>query len=115
MIKKVANKTLEDATVENISEKTNLALAGIKKSAIAVRQAANKIASAPSRMLNSAVYGSCYGISYGAVFTFSVIANSLPANSPVAKGFHDGAVNARHDFKTRKEKPVLPDDATVAG
>lgn len=115
MIQKVVKKTAEEA-IENVSEtvkKPNIALVGIKKGAIAAKQAATKIASAPSRLYDSAVYGACYGISYGAVFTSLVIVKMLPANSLLMKGFHDGAKVARKDFKTRQELHVASEDATV--
>jgi hypothetical protein len=111
-----ANKTAEEATVENVTEtakKPKIALIGMKKGAIAARQAVTKIASAPSRLLDSGLYGACYGISYGAVFTSLVIVKMLPANSLVTKGFHDGAEVAHKDFKTRQEKHVAPEDSTV--
>jgi len=115
---KHASKTTEEATVEKDTKtKTvkapKLALIGVKKGAVAAKQAVSNIVSAPSRIFDSAVYGACYGISYGAVFTSLVIVKILPANSLVTKGFHDGAEVARKDFKTRQEKLVAPEDSTV--
>lgn len=115
-MKDIAGKTAEEATVENVTEtvkKPKIALVGIKKGAIAAKQAATKIASAPSRLFDSALYGACYGISYGAVFTSLVIVKMLPANSLVTKGFNDGSKVAHKDFKTRQEKHVAPKDSTV--
>lgn len=111
-----ADKTTEEASVENVTEtvkKSKVALVGIKKGAVAAKQAATKIASAPSKLFNSAIYGACYGISYGAVFTSCVIVKMLPVNSLVTKGFHDGAKVARKDFKTRQEKHVALEDSKV--
>ncbi len=108
----VENITAE-TTVENVIEKPNIALVGIKKGAIAAKQAVSKIASAPSRLFDSAVYSACYGISYGAVFTSLAFVKMLPADSLMTKGFHDGAEVARKDFKTHQEKQVAPDDSTV--
>ena len=116
MNQKVVNKTADEVTVENVTEtvkKPKIALVGIKKGAIAAKQAATKIATAPSRLFDSAVYGACYGISYGAVFTSLVIVKMLPTNSLVTKGFHDGAKVARKDFKTRQEKQVTVEDSKV--
>jgi hypothetical protein len=116
MNKIVASKTAEEATVENVTEtvkKSRAALVGVKKGAIAAKRAATKIASAPARVFDSAVYGGCYGISYGAVFTSLVIVKMLPANSLVTKGFHDGAKVARKDFKARQEKQVTAEDSKV--
>jgi hypothetical protein len=115
---KHASKTAEEATVEKDTEtKTvkapRVALLGVKKGAVAAKQAVSKIASAPSRLFDSAVYGACYGISYGAVFTSLVIVKMLPANSLATKGFHDGSEVAHKDFKMRQEKPVEPEDSTV--
>ncbi|MFA5923955.1 MAG: hypothetical protein WC856_22140 [Methylococcaceae bacterium] len=116
MTHKVASKTAEEVAVENVTEsakKPNIALVGMKKGAIAAKEAVTKIASAPSRLFDSGIYGACYGISYGAVFTSLAIVKMLPANSLVTKGFHDGAKVARKDFKTRQEKQVAPKDSTV--
>jgi hypothetical protein len=113
---KNASKTAEEATVENVTEtveKPNIALVGMKKGAIAAKQAVTKIASTPSKLFDSGVYGACYGISYGAVFASLAIVKMLPANSLVTKGFHDGAKVARKDFKTRQEKLVEHKDSTV--
>jgi hypothetical protein len=88
-------------------------LIGIKKGAMAAKQAATKVASAPARLFNSTIYGACYGISYGAVFTSCVIVKMSPANSLVTKGFHDGAEVARKDFKVHQEKHVAPEDSKV--
>jgi len=118
MNQKVANKTAEEVIVENVTEtikKPKIALVGIKKGAIAARQAVTKIASAPSRLFDSGLYGACYGISYGAVFTSLAIVKMLPANSLVTKGFHDGAKVARKDFKTRQETHVALEDSKVVG
>ncbi|MGZ8907748.1 MAG: hypothetical protein ACXW1U_18750, partial [Methylobacter sp.] len=71
------------------------------------------ITSAPSRLFDSAVYGACYGISYGAVFTSLAIVKVLPTSSLVTKGFHDGAKVARKDFKTRQEKHLVTKDSKV--
>jgi hypothetical protein len=112
VMKVVADKIAEEAVVENV-KKPKLAIIGIKEGAAAARQAATKIASAPSRLFDSAVYGASYGIAYGAVFTSLVIAKMLPANSLVTKGCHEGAKVARKDFKTRQESRLLPKDTTV--
>jgi len=117
-MKIIADKTAEETTVENVTEtvkKPKIALVGVKKGALAAKQAATKMASAPSRAFDSALYGACYGISYGAVFASLAIIKILPANSRVMKGFHDGAKVARKDFKSRQEKHVAPEDSTVAG
>jgi hypothetical protein len=116
MNQKVVNKTADEVTVENVTEtvkKPKIALVGMKNGAIAARQAVSKIASAPARLFDSGVYGACYGISYGAVFTSLAIVKMLPANSLVTKGFHDGAKVARKDFKARQEKQVTADDSKV--
>ncbi|MDO9424424.1 MAG: hypothetical protein Q7T40_09580 [Methylobacter sp.] len=116
VMKVIADKTAEKATVENVTEtvkKSKIALVGIKKGAIAAKQAATKIASAPSRLFDNALYGACYGISYGAVFTSLVIVKILPTNSLVTKAFHDGSKVARKDFKTRQEKHVAPEDSKM--
>ena len=116
MTHKVASKTAEEVIVENVTEtvkKPKIALVGMKKGAIAAKQAATKIVSAPSRLFDSGLYGACYGLSYGAVFTSLVIVKMLPANSLVTKGFHDGAKVARKDFKARQEKQVTTEDSKV--
>jgi hypothetical protein len=117
VMKAICDKTVEEATVENVTEETvkkpKIALVGIKKGAVAARQAVTKIASAPSRLFDSGLYGACYGISYGAVFTSLAIVKMLPANSLVTKGFHDGAKVARKDFKIRQEKQVALEDPKV--
>ena len=86
-------------------------MVGVKKGAVAAKQAASKVASAPSKILDSAVYGACYGISYGAVFSSLMIAKMLPTNGLVIKGFHDGAKVAHKDFKTHEEKHVTAEKA----
>ena len=118
MNQKVVNKSADEVTVENVAvtetvKKPKIALVGMKNGAIAARQAVSKIASAPARLFDSGVYGACYGISYGAVFTSLAIVKMLPANSLVTKGFHDGAKVARKDFKARQEKQVTADDSKV--
>ena len=115
---KHAGKTAEEATVEkDTATKTvktpKMALMGVKKGAVAAKQAVSKIASAPSRMFDSAVYGACYGISYGAVFSSLLVIKMLPANGLAIKGFHDGAEVAHKDFKIRQEKHVAPEDSKV--
>jgi hypothetical protein len=116
MNQKVVSKTAEEAIVEDVTEtvkKPKVALVGMKKGAIAAKEAASKIASAPARVFDSALYGACYGLSYGAVFTSLVIVKMLPANSLVTKGFYDGSKDAHKDFKTRQEKHIAPEDSTV--
>ncbi|HEY8219667.1 MAG TPA: hypothetical protein VIF86_06155 [Methylobacter sp.] len=115
-MKAVTNKKAEEATVENATEtvkKPKIALMGIQKGAIAAKEAATKIASAPSKMFDSALYGACYGISYGAVFTSLAIVKILPVNSLVKKGFHDGAKVARKDFKTHHEEHVAHEGSSA--
>ena len=117
-MKNIADKSVEESTVENVTEtvkKPKIALIGIKKGAIAAKQAATTIASAPSKLFDSAIYGVSYGLSYGAVFTSLVIVKMLPVNGQVIKGFHDGAKVARKDFKSRQEKRVPSEDSTVVG
>ena len=115
-MKVIAEKAADEATVENVTEtvkKSKIALVGMKKGAIAAKEAVTKIASAPSRLFDSGLYGAFYGISYGAVFTSLAIVKMLPTNSLVTKGFHDGAKVARKDFKTRQEKHVMSEGSSV--
>ncbi len=116
-MKAVTNKKVEEATVENATEavkKPNIALVGVKKGAMAAKEAATKIATAPSRAFDSALYGACYGMSYGAVFTSLAIVKMLPVNGVVKKGFHDGAKVARKDFKTHQEKHPAHEEAEAS-
>jgi hypothetical protein len=115
---KRASKTAEEATVEKDTEtKTvrapRMALVGVKKGALAAKQAVSKIASAPSRMFDSAVYGACYGISYGAVFSALMVVKMMPPNGLAIKGFHDGAEVARKDVKAHEEKHDAAAENTV--
>ncbi|MEI6332979.1 MAG: hypothetical protein WCS87_00340 [Methylococcaceae bacterium] len=113
-MKVVADKIAEEAMVENVTEivkKPKLALIGIKEGAAAAKQAVAKIASAPSRLLDSALYNAGYGIAYGAVFTSLVIVKMLPANSRVLNGLHEGTEVARKDFEMRQEKHAAPEDS----
>ncbi len=110
------DKTTEKVTVENVAEtvkKPKAALVGVKKGAIAAKQAATKIASAPARIFDSAIYGACYGISYGAVFSALMVVKMLPADGQAIKGFHDGAEVASKDFKAHEEKHVVAEDPSV--
>jgi hypothetical protein len=116
-MKVVADKKAEEATVENVTgtaKKSKVALIGVKKGAIAAKQAASKIASAPSKVFDNTLYHACYGLSYGAVFTSLAIIKMLPVNSHVTKGFHDGAKVARKKFKVHQEKHVAHEDSTAA-
>ncbi|TAK64431.1 hypothetical protein [Methylobacter sp.] len=115
-MKAVTNKKTEEGTVENAKEavkKPNIALVGVKKGAIAAKEAATKIATAPSKAVDSALYGVCYGMSYGVVFTSLAIVKMLPVNSPVMKGFHDGAKVARKDSKAYQEKHHAHEKSTA--
>ncbi len=109
MAEKTSHKTTEKATVDNASEtgadkEPSMALVGVKKGAAAAKQAVNTIASAPSKILDSTVYGVCYGLSYGAVFSALMVVKILPADGLAIKGFHEGAKAARKDFKTHEHK-----------
>ncbi|HEY8158271.1 MAG TPA: hypothetical protein VIF10_06155 [Methylobacter sp.] len=115
-MKAVSNKKAEEGTVENVKEavkEPHIALMGVKKGAIAAREAATKIAAAPSRVFDSALYGACYGISYGAVFTSLMIVKMLPTDSLVTRGFHDGAKVARKEFKAHQEKHPTHEKSTA--
>jgi hypothetical protein len=112
MAEKTSHKTAEKAAVDNASEtgavkEPSMALEGVKKGAAAAKQAVSTIASAPSRMLDSAVYGVSYGISYGAVFSALMVVKILPADGLAIKGFHEGAKAARKDFKTHEQKQAV--------
>lgn len=111
MTSKTAGKTIEGTIIDNPTEtgtgkKPRMALVGVKKGAAAAKQAVSKIASAPSKIFDSAVYSVCYGISYGAVFSSLMITKMLPDNGLVIKGLHEGAKVARKDFKTHEQKHV---------
>ena len=115
-MKVIAEKTAEEANVENVAEtvkKPKIALVGVKKGAIAAKQAATKIVTAPSRLFDNAVYGACYGISYGAVFASLMIVKMLPVESFAIKGLHYGAEVARKDFKASQEQLEPSEDSSV--
>lgn len=117
-MKSVASKTVNEATVENVTEavkKPKIAVVGVKKGAIAAKETATKIAFAPSKLLDRAIYGACYGVSYGAVFTSLMIVKMLPVNGMAMKGFHDGAKVARKSYKAGQEKQeMIEGSAAVA-
>lgn len=109
MAEKTSHKATEKATVDNASatgavKEASMALAGVKKGAAAAKQAVSTIASSPSRILDSTVYGVSYGLSYGAVFSALMVVKMLPADGLAIKGFHEGAKAARKDFKTHEYK-----------
>ncbi|WP_341328678.1 hypothetical protein [Methylotuvimicrobium sp. KM2] len=104
---------VENKTEKQTAKKAKLALVGVKKGAEAAKLTANKIATAPSKLFDNTIYGACYGISYGAVFSSLMIRKMLPANGLAIKGFHNGARVARKDFKIREEK-LIESKSTVA-
>jgi hypothetical protein len=109
MAAKTPHKPAETATVDDATEtdkQPNMVVAGVKKGALAAKQAASKIVSAPSQILDDTVYGVCYGLSYGAVFSSLMVTKMLPANGSVIKGFNEGAKVAHKDFKTQKQERV---------
>jgi hypothetical protein len=109
MAAKTSRKPAETSTVDDATETDNqpgMVVAGVKKGALAAKQAASKIVSAPSKLLDNTVYGVCYGLSYGAVFSSLMVTKMLPANGSVIKGFHEGAKVAHKDFKTQKQERV---------
>jgi hypothetical protein len=109
MAAKTSRKPAETSTVDDAAETDNqpgMVVAGVKKGALAAKQAASKIVSAPSQILDNTVYGICYGLSYGAVFSSLMVTKMLPANGSVIKGFHEGAKVAHKDFKTQKQERV---------
>jgi hypothetical protein len=109
MAAKTSRKPAETSTVDDATEtdkQPGMVAAGVKKGALAAKQAASKIVSAPSQILDNTVYGICYGLSYGAVFSSLMVTKMLPANGSVIKGFHEGAKVAHKDFKTQKQEPV---------
>ena len=115
-MKVIADKNAAEAKVKHVTEdvkKSKVVLLGVKRGAMAAKQAAAKMASSPSRMFDHALYNACYGISYGAVFTSLALVKMLPGNSLVTKGFHDGAKVARKDFKTHQEKHITHEDSTA--
>ncbi|PKM38543.1 MAG: hypothetical protein CVV06_00115 [Gammaproteobacteria bacterium HGW-Gammaproteobacteria-10] len=113
---KIENQITEEAEVEKqTAKKAKLALVGVKKGAAAAKRTANKIATAPSKLFDNAIYGACYGISYGAVFSSLMIRKILPANGLAIKGFHNGARVARKDFKIREEKLIESKSTVVEG
>lgn len=116
----IENQIAEEAKAEikadtHTAKKTRLALVGVKKGAEAAKQTANKIAAAPSKLFDNAIYGACYGLSYGAVFSSLMIKKMMPANGIAMKGFHHGAKIAKKDFKLREEKLVESKNTVVAG
>lgn len=109
MTEKTSHKTVEGTIVDDAPEpkvvkKPRVALAGVKKGAAAAKQAVSTIASAPARLLDSAAYGICYGLSYGAVFSTLMVVKMLPDDGLAIKGFHEGAQAARKDFKRHEQK-----------
>jgi hypothetical protein len=109
MAAKNPHKPAEAATVDNATEtvkEPGMVVVGVKKGALAAKQAASKIVSAPSKILDNSVYGICYGLSYGAVFSSLMVTKMLPANGSVIKGFHEGAKVAHKDFKTQGQERV---------
>lgn len=112
MTEKTTDKVIEgtivnDATESKTEKKSRIALAGVKKGAAAAKQAVNTIAAAPSKILDSTVYGACYGISYGAVFSTLMVVKILPADGLVIKGFQEGSKAAHNDFKTHEQKHTV--------
>lgn len=108
MTQKVTRKT----AAESVSE-SRTALAGIKEGALAAKKAVANIASLPRKALDKAVYGTCYGLSYGAVFTSLVVVKLLPSDSVAMKGFHEGAEDAHKDFIAQEQEAAATIDATA--
>jgi hypothetical protein len=115
-----AGEEATHATPKKAAKNKRIALAGAKKGAAAARKSAavakktmGKIVKAPAIVLDKTIYGACYGISYGAVFTSLMIEKALPTDSVAMKGFHEGAEIARKDFESRREKHLSPEDPPV--
>jgi hypothetical protein len=125
VMKEIDNTSLENETVveeatvsgkAKPAKKTRVAIVGAKKGAAAAKKAAMNVAAAPAKLFDKTIYGVCYGISYGAVFTSLMIEKTLPADGMAMKGFHEGAEFARKDFEIRQEsqeKHLSPEDSSV--
>jgi hypothetical protein len=108
----MTQKVTHKAAAKNVTE-SQTAMAGIKKGAIAAKIAATNVVLMPAKLLDKAVYGTCYGLSYGAVFTSLVVAKMLPSSSVAMKGFHGGAVEARKDFVAIEHDVKATIDSTL--
>lgn len=92
----------ETAAQEQHSSLLTKAACGIRKGAADARKSAGNAFSAVGRLSAKAVYGTCYGISYGVTLTALGISMILPET--MLRGFKEGAEAAEETIAHRQSE-----------
>ena len=77
-------------------------------------EAAARTWTATGRFLNRFVYTTCYTISYGVVFSSTLLARSVPHNNCAVRGIIEGAHDARIKVDTLRQPAVDAPSAALA-
>jgi hypothetical protein len=87
-----------------VADALDAAVQATKEGAEKARATAADALPAASQFLSTAVYKTCYSISFGIVFPTVLLARSLPKNNAAVHGFIDGAqaaIDMIHDMKSK--------------
>ena len=68
------------------------------------RQAAAEAAPVVTDYVAKALYGTCYYSAYAVTFSALLLGKLIPSESAVARGLHDGAETATHEFRVYEEQ-----------
>jgi hypothetical protein len=94
--------TVEDTVMQSVADAMQEAAATASEHAAKVRSAVGKIAPATIQGASRLAYTGPYFLAYGVVYATVFLAQSLPQENPVMKGFHDGAQAATDALKANR-------------
>lgn len=96
-----------------VADAMEAAVHATKQGVADARETVAEALPAASKMLSNLVYKTCYGISYGVVFSSVLLARSIPQNNPMVHGFIDGSQAAIDMVNEMKGKPAVESSATA--
>ncbi len=95
-----------------------LVACGAEDGAVDAGAVATRSWAATSRLVSRFVYTTCYTISYGVVFSTTLLAQAIPTNNAAVRGLIDGAHAAVHQLDqlqgTALDSPVAASTPALA-
>ena len=85
-----------------VADALDTAVKATKEGAEKARETANEAIPAAGEFLSQAAYKTCYGISFGVVFSAMLIVRAIPKNNAAVHGFIDGAHAAMDSVQESK-------------
>jgi hypothetical protein len=90
-----------------VADALDMAVKSTREGVEKARETASDAIPAAGEFLSQAAYKTCYGISFGVVYSTMLLVRAIPKNNAAVHGLVDGAHAAMDSVQEMQNKPVL--------